>query len=255
MACQRSIRVFIAAAFSICRPRHRRFRRSEELRHSHRLVACGPRLGRRRIDRSFRPRWPPPPQRPDRCKRPRRHVGIPARTGERNAARRRQRPFPRAQHHRDVVEPAGPRRALASLVVTNHPITGPVVSGPHQTPFVCEAQTFGLTTADADCSTNTKVDYFYRSTTANAFLALDPSAPLPADLAQTTTTEGATVPYIVRREMGTVNRAVYVIAFATSRGSRCPAPGAERPAGTTASSTASAESAAPDTTRALPSVA
>src|SRR3954469_8266912 len=51
--------------------------------------------------------------------------------------------------------------AVASLVVTNHPITGPVISGPHQTPFVCEAQSFGLTTrVGADCSVNTKVDYF-----------------------------------------------------------------------------------------------
>src|SRR5436190_11870801 len=51
--------------------------------------------------------------------------------------------------------PQGRGRALASLVVTTHPITGPVISGPHQTPFVCEAQSFGLT-PDADCSVNTK---------------------------------------------------------------------------------------------------
>jgi len=114
--------------------------------------------------------------------------------------------------------------ALASLVVTNHPITGPVISGPHQTPFVCEAQSFGLTPIDAHCSVNTKVDYFYRSTTTNTFLALDPAAQRPADLAQTTTTEGVTVPYIVRREMGTVNRAVYVIAFLHEPGTPLPTP-------------------------------
>src|SRR3954471_12534303 len=99
------------------------------------------------------------------------------------------------------VNPQGRGAALASLVLTNHPISGPVISGPHQTPFVCEAQTFGLTITDADCSANTKVDYFYRSATTNTFLALDPAAARPADVAQTTTTEGATVPYIVRREM------------------------------------------------------
>src|SRR4051812_45948335 len=110
--------------------------------------------------------------------------------------------------------PQGRGRALASLAVTNHPITGPVISGPHQTPFVCEAQTFGLTITDADCSTNTKVDYFYRSKTTNTFLPFDPAAPPAApEIAQATTTQGTTVRYIVRREMGTVNRAAYVIAF------------------------------------------
>src|SRR3954471_9372577 len=123
------------------------------------------------------------------------------------------------------VNPQGRGAALASLVVTNHSISGPVISGPHQTPFVCETQAFGLgAPLDGDCAVNTKVDYFYRSTTSNAFLALDPAAPRPADVAQTTTTEGRTVPYIVRREMGTVNRAVYVIAFLHEPGQPLPTP-------------------------------
>ncbi len=121
--------------------------------------------------------------------------------------------------------PQGRGRALASLVVTNHPISGPVISGPHQTPYICETQAFGLgAPLDADCAVSTKVDYFYRSTTDNTFHALDPSAPRPADLARTTTTEGITVPYIVRREMGTVNRAVYVIAFLHEPGTPLPTP-------------------------------
>jgi hypothetical protein len=40
----------------------------------------------------------------------------------------------------------------------------------------------------------------------------------------TTTTEGRTVPYIVRREMGTINRAAYVIAFLHEPGAPLPDP-------------------------------
>jgi hypothetical protein len=48
---------------------------------------------------------------------------------------------------------------------------------------------------------------------ANAcFRPYDPGAPAPADLATTTTDHGATVPYIVRVERGTMNRGIYDIA-------------------------------------------
>ena len=40
----------------------------------------------------------------------------------------------------------------------------------------------------------------------------------------TTTTEGKTVPYIVRREMGTINRAIYSIAFLHEPGTPLPSP-------------------------------
>src|SRR5262249_12588026 len=64
-----------------------------------------------------------------------------------------------------------------SLTITNHPITGPVISGPHETPYYCMTQNVlvpGSSTdrlgpaLDADCSINTRVDYVYRST-ANTF--------------------------------------------------------------------------------------
>ncbi len=102
----------------------------------------------------------------------------------------------------------------ARLELTNYAITGPVISGPHQSPYVCETSFLGLgNPLDADCSAPTRIDYFYRSTATNTFQPYDPSAPRPADLATTTTNEGTTVPYIVRREMGTINRAVYVVAI------------------------------------------
>jgi hypothetical protein len=112
---------------------------------------------------------------------------------------------------------AGPRstgQTLAKILVTNYPGTGPVFSGPHQTPFVCETDFQGLgPPLDPDCSAPTRVDYYYRSTTTNSFQPFNTAGPRPADLAMTTTNEGLTVPYIVRREMGTINRAVYMVAI------------------------------------------
>jgi hypothetical protein len=64
---------------------------------------------------------------------------------------------------------------------------------------------------NADCSIATRIDYVYR-TTAGQFQPLPDLASYPADLAQTTTTEGKSVPYIVRVETGTINRAIYETA-------------------------------------------
>jgi Tannase-like family of unknown function (DUF6351) len=107
----------------------------------------------------------------------------------------------------------------AHLTLTNYPITGPIISGPHEQPFYCMTQLFTLPASsntlgqalDTDCSIATRVDYVYR-TTAGTFQPLPGFASYPADLAQTTTTEGKTVPYIVRVETGTINRAIYETA-------------------------------------------
>jgi hypothetical protein len=99
----------------------------------------------------------------------------------------------------------------ATLRVTNHPITGPVLSGRQQLPFYCETQAFGLPAAEQPyCAAPTQVGYQYR-TKAGAYAPLaDPSA-RPADLA-TATVNGRQVPYVVRVERGTIDRAVYEIA-------------------------------------------
>jgi uncharacterized tannase-like protein DUF6351 len=66
------------------------------------------------------------------------------------------------------------------LTVINHPITGPVFSGPHEQPFVCETETAGLgAPLDADCSVATRHE---------------------------------TRPDGVRFETGTINRGIYEIA-------------------------------------------
>src|SRR5688572_9825301 len=103
-------------------------------------------------------------------------------------------------------------RNEASLTITNHPITGPILSGPHLTPFECSTEASGLGPAlDANCSAPSKTSRFYR-TTANAFKPFDPTAP-PADVATTTTTDGKSVPYIVRVDSGVINRAIYQLAI------------------------------------------
>ena len=61
------------------------------------------------------------------------------------------------------------------------------------------------------------------------FRPYEPAAGRPADLAQTTTTDGHIVDYIVRRERGTINRAVYEIAFLHVPGQPLPDPWTRAP--------------------------
>lgn len=131
--------------------------------------------------------------------------------------------------------------ARAKLEIVDHPITGPIFSGPHQEPFICQTEANGLGSAtDADCSAKTNVQYYYKSTEtveidtsaplppaphfAPGFKPYDTSAPLPLDVAETVTADGQTVPYIVRREAGTINRAVYDIQFLHQPGQPLPSP-------------------------------
>ena len=140
----------------------------------------------------------------------------------------------------------GKRRAR--LKVVNHPVTGPIFSGPQQQPFVCKTQTQGLgfpqvdnqaaigmrlfeTPGDPtsppigwskDCTVSSVVDYRYRSTDGT-FKALPPG-PLPPDVAQTTLLDGRTVPYVFRRERGTINRFIYAISVLSPPGDPAVAP-------------------------------
>jgi hypothetical protein len=103
--------------------------------------------------------------------------------------------------------------ASASVTLTNYPINGPILSGPHIQPYECRTEESGLgKPLDADCSAAPRTDWFYR-TTGGAFKPLANRADRPADLASTTTIEGVTTPYIVRVESGTVNRSIYRVAM------------------------------------------
>jgi hypothetical protein len=99
----------------------------------------------------------------------------------------------------------------ASLRVTNHDGSGPVFAGRQQVPFYCQTTDFGLNPAEQPkCEAPTKVGYQYR-TTDGRFVPLDDPADRPANLA-TVTIEGRQLPYIVRIERGTIDRAVYELA-------------------------------------------
>src|SRR5262245_45444358 len=107
-----------------------------------------------------------------------------------------------------------PRAAQASLKITNDPITGPILSGQHLTPYECRTVESGLgEPLDADCTAKQKIEYFYRASN-NAFKPLaNPAGPRPTDLVNTTTNDGKTAPYIVRVDSGTINRSIYRIAI------------------------------------------
>jgi hypothetical protein len=117
-------------------------------------------------------------------------------------------------------------RPSAQLSLTNFALTGPIFSGPHQQPFICETEKFKLPDGrelgpplDANCSVKTVVTYVYRPVDANG--SPDPSvikplpveAALPQDVEWTTTTDGKRAPYVVRVETGTINRAIYQTAI------------------------------------------
>jgi Tannase-like family of unknown function (DUF6351) len=135
-------------------------------------------------------------------------------------------------------------RPMARLRVTNFPITGPIFSGPQQTPFVCKTNQSqpplndslgeplvdnqtgeGFRVLDAggatagwsrDCSARTVVDFLYR-TTAGGWKALPAGGTRPADMA-TTTLDGRTVDFVVRRERGTIDRFLYSYAMLAPQG-------------------------------------
>jgi hypothetical protein len=83
------------------------------------------------------------------------------------------------------------------LRVHNHPLAGPVFSGPREQPFFCQTHQFRpypnapfLTASQITdpCMVPARVDYVYR-TTGGAFAAYNLAAP-PTNVAMTTTTEG-----------------------------------------------------------------
>jgi hypothetical protein len=114
---------------------------------------------------------------------------------------------------RSSVTATAARHQRTALTLTNHPITGPMFSGPQQPDFFCSTPAhlagFDLTGPflDANCSLNTRVDHYYRST-ANTWRPYDPAAPRPADMS--TTPSGAD--FVIRWERGTINRFIYSIA-------------------------------------------
>lgn len=112
----------------------------------------------------------------------------------------------------------------AVLEVENHSVTGPVFSGP-QHPMYCTADRapWNLGAVDDDCHVAAPaVTYRYR-TTSGQFANYPTDGSVPGDVA-TATVEGQAVPYVVRIERGTINRAVYETAVLHQPGAADPVP-------------------------------
>jgi len=116
-------------------------------------------------------------------------------------------------------------KAEASIDVVNHPITGPVFSGP-QHPMYCTASgaPWNLGAVDEDCHVAAPVVSYRYRTTAGQFAAYPTDGSTPANVASTKTSDGVTVPYVVRIERGTINRAVYETAMLHVPGTPEPSP-------------------------------
>ena len=113
---------------------------------------------------------------------------------------------------RNVLTATAPGVTGAELVVTNHPIGGPVFSGEQVQPWECTTERNGLgEPLDEQCNATTMRTWRYR-TTEGGFADYDVDNP-PSDVAMTTTSQGVEVPYVFVIETGTVNRGIYRIAI------------------------------------------
>lgn len=140
---------------------------------------------------------------------------------------------------------------VASFSLVNYPSSGPIISGDRLEPYLCldelapddrgSPRRFALGNGaflegpflGEDCSVETRVDFLYRAESAggvSTFKAIDDPTRLPDDAIATTTSTGETVPYVVRLETGTVNRAIYQTAMLVDPHRLAPSPWA-RPSG------------------------
>jgi hypothetical protein len=95
----------------------------------------------------------------------------------------------------------------ARLVLTNHPQGGPDFSGPQIQPWACQAGA-----KDKKCDAKATFAYSYVDQAGQSH-SYDPKNPPPsAEIADTTTTDGVTVPFIYRVETGYIDRDQYSIA-------------------------------------------
>lgn len=95
-----------------------------------------------------------------------------------------------------------------TISVVNYPSTGPIFSGPHLPLPVCSTEAHGLGPAlDENCSAETQIRYFYFNTEGE-YLPLEDPDVLPEDVANL---NDSTIPFVIREEVGTINRAIYWI--------------------------------------------
>jgi hypothetical protein len=98
------------------------------------------------------------------------------------------------------------------LVITAHPLQGPIISGPHQYPFGCQTERSGLgRPTSRDCEAPAKVSWYARMPDTSFRKLSDPYAAYPSGT-QTTTVDGRTVPFVVRVQSRVTNRSITRIA-------------------------------------------
>lgn len=92
-------------------------------------------------------------------------------------------------------------------IITNYPNSGPIFSGPQFERHFCQEGA-----VDAACNQPAQYTYLYKSSNPDqtGLLPYDPENP-PDDVADTTTNEGTTLPFIVRQELGYQDRDQYKI--------------------------------------------
>jgi len=126
--------------------------------------------------------------------------------------------------------------ATGHLTIVNHPLGGPIISGPQLQPWICatpeaQAETAGhpATSAsgvsqpalDTQCNVRPEYTFYYRSSFPNCaesiggnrpcFRPYDSKAPRPVDMSRTTTSDGHLTDYVIRAERGAINRGLYDI--------------------------------------------
>jgi hypothetical protein len=107
---------------------------------------------------------------------------------------------------RNVLTVSAPGGLNDRAVIRNHPIGGPVFSGPQAQPWACQNGS-----DHPKCNAPTTYEYEYKSSADGQLHPYDPENP-PSDVAPTTTQTGETVPFIIRIETGYQDRDQYKIA-------------------------------------------
>ncbi|MDQ1705958.1 MAG: hypothetical protein QOF18_2324, partial [Frankiaceae bacterium] len=101
-----------------------------------------------------------------------------------------------------------PDGRAALLTITNHPQGGPVFSGPQIQPWACTNSS-----KSKKCDQKPTFAYSYVRAGDGSTQSYDPKSPPPSfAIANTTTTDGVTVPFIFRTETGYIDRDQYTIS-------------------------------------------
>ena len=149
----------------------------------------------------------------------------------------------------NVITVTLPDSTGAELTIENHPIEGPVFTGPHLQPWDCTASGFS-TPPDANCNVPPRVEYLYAATAGGAYQAYNLQSP-PAVVATVVNDQGETVRDIVRRETGAINRGLYAFAV-LSDPDRTTRPGTTGRVSSRASTARCSTRSAPAATRTRP---